>query len=41
LAQSRIDGKWMGSDPNYHRRATTFVRIAAGLDDPAAADTFR
>jgi TolB-like protein/tetratricopeptide (TPR) repeat protein len=41
LAQSRIDGKWMGSDLNYHRRATTFVRIAAGLDDPAAADTFR
>jgi TolB-like protein len=41
LAQSRIDGKWMGTNPDHHRRATTFVRIAAGLDDPAAADAVR
>jgi adenylate cyclase len=27
--------------PEYHRRLTTFLRIAAGLEDPSAADALR
>jgi len=37
LVEVRLSGQWLSSDPEYCQRATTFLRIAAGLEDPAAA----
>lgn len=41
LVESRLAGQWLSSDPEYRQRATTFLRIAAGLEDPGAADVLR
>lgn len=39
--EARLAGRWLSIDPDYLRRATTFLRIAAGLEDPSAADALR
>ena len=36
--RTRLEGTWAYGRPEDRRRATTFVRIAAGLEDPSAAD---
>ncbi len=41
LVEARLSGRWLSSDPNYHARAHTFFRIAAGLAPPQAADALR
>jgi len=41
LVETRLGGRWLSSDPQYRQRATTFLRIAAGLEDPSAADALR
>ncbi|MFN0162981.1 MAG: adenylate/guanylate cyclase domain-containing protein [Burkholderiales bacterium] len=41
LVAARLAGQWVSSDPAYRHRATTFLRIAAGLEDPGAADALR
>ena len=41
LVRPRIAGEWLSTDPDYKRRATTFMRIAAGLEDPGAAEALR
>ena len=41
LVQTRLAGTWLSIDPGYKRRATTFMRIAAGLEDPSAAEALR
>ncbi|MFZ2296175.1 MAG: winged helix-turn-helix domain-containing protein [Polaromonas sp.] len=38
LVEPRLSGRWLSSDPEYCQRATTFLRVAAGLQDPGAAD---
>lgn len=39
--QSRLDGYFPYRNSEDRRRATTFLRIAAGLEDPSAANAFR
>jgi TolB-like protein len=41
LADARLSGRWLSSNPDYLARAHTFFRIAAGLAPPEAADTLR
>lgn len=41
LVQSRLSGNSFSTDPNYRNRVTTFLRIAAGLEDPSAAEALR
>lgn len=41
LAEARLAGLWLATNPGYVKRAHTFLRIAAGLDDPGAADAIR
>ena len=41
LLDERISGRWLFSHPELVRRATTFFRIAADLEDPSAADALR
>lgn len=41
LVAARLSGQWVSSDPAYRHRATTFLRIAGGLEDPRAADALR
>lgn len=41
LVETRLGGRWLSSDPKYRERATTFLRIAAELEDPGAADALR
>ena len=41
LAEARLAGFMLATNPDYVRRAHTFLRIAAGLEDPAAADAIR
>ena len=41
LVEPRLAGQWLSSDPEYCQRATTFLRIAAGLEDAGAADAFQ
>ena len=36
-----LAGGFVHRDPQHLRRATTFLRIAAGLDDPSAAEALR
>jgi adenylate cyclase len=36
-----LEGTWPFGRPEDRRRATTFLRIAAGLEDPSAADALR
>ena len=39
IVDARLQGKWLSADPDFVRRATAFLRIAAGLDDTGAAVT--
>ena len=39
--KSRLEGNSVYARPEDRKRATTFFRIAAGLEDPSAADTLR
>jgi adenylate cyclase len=39
--RSRLKGTWAYGRPEDRRRATTFIRIAAGLEDPSSADALR
>jgi tetratricopeptide (TPR) repeat protein len=41
LVETRLAGQWLSSNPEFRRRATTFLRIAAGLEDPSAAEALR
>lgn len=41
LAEARLAGRWLSTNPSYLKRAHTFLRIAAGLEDPGAADALR
>lgn len=34
LVEARLAGHWLSTDPEYCQRATTFLRIAAGLENP-------
>jgi hypothetical protein len=39
--RARLEGTWALGRSDDRRRATTFLRIAAGLEDPSAADALR
>jgi adenylate cyclase len=39
--KSRLEGTWLYARPEDRKRALTFLRIAAGLEDPTAADALR
>ncbi len=41
LAEARLAGRWLATNAGYVKRAQTFLRIAAGLEDPRAADALR
>ena len=41
LAQARLNGQWLTTNAAYVKRAQTFLRVAAGLENPAAADALR
>jgi len=41
LARQRLEGRWLSTNPDYHARAHTFLRVAAGLAPPEAADALR
>jgi hypothetical protein len=41
LVKRRLAGGWVFRNPEHHLRMTTFLRIAAGLEDPSAADALR
>ena len=41
FVEMRLGGKWMITSPEARHRSTTFLRIAAGLEDPGAADALR
>lgn len=41
LILSGLAGQWLSCDPAYRQRASTFLRIAAGLQEPSAADALR
>ena len=41
LVATRLQGSWNFSSPTYRARATSFLRIACGLDDESAAEAFR
>ena len=39
--RSRLEGTWVFGRSEDRRRATTFLRIAAGLENPSAAEALR
>jgi hypothetical protein len=39
--KSRLEGNSFFARPEDRKRGTTFLRIAAGLEDPSAADALR
>jgi TolB-like protein/class 3 adenylate cyclase/Tfp pilus assembly protein PilF len=41
FVRSRLEGTWVFGRLEDRRRATTFLRVAAGLEDPSAADALR
>ncbi|WP_270933621.1 hypothetical protein, partial [Falsiroseomonas oryzae] len=41
LAAARLAGRWLSTNPDYQVRAHTFLRVAAGLARPEAADALR
>jgi TolB-like protein len=41
LAAQRLDGRWLSTNPDYQRRAQTFLRVAAGLASKEDADALR
>lgn len=34
LVEARLAGNWLSADPEYCQRATAFLRVAAGLENP-------
>ena len=40
-AKSRLEGTWPYARPEDRKGATIFLRIAAGLEDPSAAEALR
>jgi hypothetical protein len=41
FVRSRLDGTWWYTRNEDRKRATTFFRIAAGLEDPSSAEGLR
>lgn len=41
LAATRLEGRWLSTNPDYLARAHTFLRVAAGLAPAQAADAVR
>ncbi|MEP3332095.1 winged helix-turn-helix domain-containing protein [Sedimentitalea sp.] len=41
LTEARLSGRWLFRNPDYLARAHIFFRIAAGLEEPEAADRLR
>ncbi len=41
LTAARLGGRWLSTNPDYHSRAHTFLRVAAGVAPPQAADAVR
>lgn len=41
LTAARLAGRWLSTNPDYHGRAHTFLRVAAGLAPPESADAAR
>lgn len=41
LAAQRLAGRWLSTNPDYQRRAHSFLRVAAGLAPPEEADALR
>ena len=41
IVEARLAGRFTFSSPSLVQRATTFLRIAAGLEDPGAAEALR
>jgi adenylate cyclase len=41
LLDERLAGRWMIAKPEYRLRASGLLRIAAGLEDPGAAEKYR
>jgi hypothetical protein len=41
LAAARLAGRWLSTNADYRTRAHTFLRVAAGLAPPEAADALR
>ncbi|MGV8804824.1 MAG: winged helix-turn-helix domain-containing tetratricopeptide repeat protein [Polaromonas sp.] len=41
LVALRLGGQWLTWEPDYCRRATTFLRVAASLQEPATASAVR
>ena len=39
--QTRLNGTMPFRNPEHLKRFTTFIRVAAGLEDPSAADALR
>ena len=37
VVEERLRGEWLSGDRDFTTRATSFLRIAAGLDEPGAA----
>jgi tetratricopeptide (TPR) repeat protein len=38
LAQARLEGRWLATNPDYLRRADAYLHIAAGLAKPRSGD---
>jgi tetratricopeptide (TPR) repeat protein len=41
LAEARLAGRWLSTNPDYQTRAHTFLRVAAGLESPCAVAALR
>ena len=41
LVKARLAGQWLTTNPVYLKRALTFLRVAAGLESPEAAEALR
>ena len=41
MVEARLAGQWSASSSEWLQRATTFLRIAAGQEEPGAADAVR
>lgn len=41
MTEARLSGRWLSTNPDYLARAHMFFRIAAGLEEPGAADRLR
>jgi hypothetical protein len=41
LAKARLAGHWLSNNASYRLRAHTFLRAAAGLENPGVAEAMR